>query len=291
MLSTEEMEKLVKRGNIVLTYRRPGNAEHHSTAFGMFITWTQFPFYEPEAATTTHASLVSGIEHQKNAPSGFIPIKIWQTFRGDIVHEAYVERDYAIDLYALDPHVHLSLSPDITGAMLSAKAHEIAATMKGIPYSNINLLNTFITRHSIDDVHYVEWLVDRFGIDFENKTIRFKPNEAIMCVELVILSYQIAWVLLEGPSSVGKHLPDPINVHCFCSPAEFKTFLDSRHEWKRLSPSQTHQLRYSGTRHEKDPEIDPPYVPNAHELRLSQSFCLPTLLNPATVQAIVRMKQ
>lgn len=246
--------ELLKSGDILSYYNHADNPYHHRTyLFGYFEVgklielgqWRYMYWADPKV---THVSLVKGHTDQV-AKSGQAPVDLVDILKGKRVGVRPLEHNYAYWVFRLKPdkHIHSEFSPQ----ELAEKSTEVAQQFEGREY-HYGHIGSVLMHEPTPDQNYLRSLVERFDINFETKTFRIKNNDKFICAELIVLSYQIAWLLLAGPEAVNQPLPSFLNIHYLCTPSRVTQFFADSEYFDEVPAGQIYQMRYSGTPDPRD---------------------------------------
>jgi hypothetical protein len=280
-------------GSIVLYFVRENNAPHHSTLTGRLIQVVQ-SFHKFPDPSCTHAGMISGFGTE-TPKDGNTQLHAWEILQGGTAGDRVVERHYAIEVYKLkDGHILKNMGPRITSEDLAKMASTVAKQFTGVPYDHSKLAKVALNmpRDITGKIEYVKGICKKFDIDLVNRTFTVDPKRhTLICPELVITSYQIAWILLLGPQAVHEPMPDFLNIHAHCTVAELTNFLRNNHFYEPVDPVATHQLMYSGTRHPNDPPDPEKYHGQdqvecvQHVVNFARSFYVPSTMTNTTPKA------
>jgi hypothetical protein len=254
---------LLKSGDILAYYNHEDNPYHHRTylfgylEIGKLIELGQWRYLYWADPKVTHVSLVKG-HSDEVAKSGQAPVDLIDILKGKRVEVRPLEHNYAYWVFRLkrEKNIHPNFSPED----LAEKSTEVAQQFEGREY-NYSHIGSVLMHEPIPDRYYLQSLVDRFNIDFEDKTFGLKNGDKLICAELIVLSYQIAWLLLAGPEAVNQPLPAFLNIHYLCTPSRVTQFFADSEYFDEVPAAHIHELRYSGTPDPRDSQM-PNYVNN-----------------------------
>jgi hypothetical protein len=273
MADHQHLLRHFKSGDILAYRNHPDNAPHHTTVFGKVIELVQSAFWWWSGNVDTHVTHFSLIEKfdRRRAQPGFTRLNIVDTLLDKKVEKRFLEHNYDFMVFRLrrDQFIH----QEFTVQELVDQAMMIARHLIGVPYNRWTALQVFTDWSNREgkklDEQYTAELIERFQIDLSNRTFSIdKDEERMICPEVVLGSYQIAWLLLAGESARNQPLPDWLNFHMHCSPAGLANFLTHNTHFQKIASEHIEALRYSGAPDPRD-EASPRYVQNM--MRLSQN--------------------
>jgi hypothetical protein len=169
--------------------------------------------------------------------------------KGSRVKTRDLEHNYAYWVFRLnrDKDIHSSF----TAEELAQKSIKVAQQFEEREY-NYSHIGSVLWHEPTPDRYYLQSLVDRFEINFNNKTFNIKNDDKLICAELIVLSYQIAWLLLAGKEAVDQPLPSFLNIHHLCVPSRITQFFADSEYFDEVSARQIFEMRYSGTPDPRD---------------------------------------
>ncbi len=256
-MQNQELTQHFKPGDIIAYYNHPDNAPHHRTFFGRVIETAQWVFWGGSKSVdtrVTHISMIDDFDSEDPEP-GYTWLKIYDILLNKEVARRTFEHNYAFKVFRL--RAEKQIHPNFTAEQLAKKAVEIVRQCLGVPYKRRTALEVFFDWHNregkLPDSDYPAWLVERFKANLEDQSVCLdKEQDGVICPELVLGSYQIAWLMLSGEEAVNYPLPEWLNFHAQCTPAGLSAFLEKNEYFEAVSPEYLEELRYSGRADPRD---------------------------------------
>jgi len=263
-MDNQHLSQHFKAGDIIAYYNDPDNAQHHATSFGKMIETAQRAFWwwsRRVDSRITHISMIDKFDSEVPAP-GYTWLKIYDILLNKEVARRTFEHNYAFKVFRL--RSNKKIHPNFTAQQLANKAIEIVRQCVGVPYRLRTAFEVFSDWYNREGnepgLEYTKWLVERFRINLHDQSIHLdKKQDGVICPELVLGSYQIAWLMLVGEEATNQPLPDWLNFHVHCTPAGLSNFLEKNEYFEAVSPEYLDELRYSGKADPRDLE-SPAYV-------------------------------
>ena len=254
-----DWKKAFRPGGVISYDMRPENGEHHVTTMGKAVFYNQ-SFHPFRLPSVTHVGVINCIGTEIPAP-GLTQLHAIEILQGGIAGDRVVERNYGLNADILKENLVLSENPRIMSDDFLKTALEVAKRFTGVSYDLNTALKTafFPQRNVKTDAAYTQALCKQYNIDPANGTFTIDTSKhKVICSELVVTSYQIAWLLMAGPDAANKPFPAFIDIHARCAAAGLIEFMRDHPEYYEcVSLETTHQLMYSGTPHPNDPPTDP----------------------------------
>jgi hypothetical protein len=249
-MKNEMLETHFQVGDIVVFHDDDvDNPPFHYSRPGRLVRYAQ-SFYAHGDPTVIHVGLIHRVNPEKPKP-GETDMLIIDALIGSGVDIRPLIRNYKISVFRLKPGI-----VGFDSAKIARTAHDVALKCKGMDYSKWNCWQVFQARLTREDSElneqYPQWLSSRLLFDPNRKTIYPDTiTDGMMCAELVITSYQMAWLLLADKEANTQIPPDWIHLHAHSRPANLFEFLKTSGFYDHIAPEPTRLLRYSGI---PDPE-------------------------------------
>ena len=240
-------------GGIISYVIRKNNAPHHSTLTGQLIRYNQ-SFRPSLNPNITHVGVINymGTETPEEGKTQLHAIEI---LKGGKAGDRIVERNYGIEGDMLKKNLVLNAHPRITSENFMKKALEVAKGFSGVSYDLSTLIEVAFSPKNVRvDANYTKEVCKKYNIDSVKGTFTVDTaKHTFICPELVVTSYQIAWLILAGPEAANKPFPDFINIHARCSADGLVSFMRTNDHYEHVRLEDAHALMYSGTPHPNDP--------------------------------------
>jgi hypothetical protein len=220
------------------------NPSYHYSRAGRLVRYAQ-SFYSNGDPTVIHVGLIHEVNRENPKP-GETDMLIIDALIGTGVDIRPLIRNYKISVFRLKEGI-----PGFDSAEIARTARDVALQCKGMDYSKWRCWEVFQARstreESILNEQYPQWLSNRLLFDPVRKTIYPDTiGDGMMCAELVITSYQMAWLKL-ADNHANTQIPPPwIRLHAHSRPANLFEFLSTSGFYERINPEAVRQLRYSG---------------------------------------------
>lgn len=261
--------KEFKPGDMLVARVNEDNADYLKTKFGPLIKSMQQRYFPNVDSDNTHlAMLTEFIPEGDTPPDGFTPAMVFDTIidapTGATIH--HLERNYEVLVARFKPGVELQAG--ISSDALAAKAVEVIQSFQGMRYYHstvayvmFDMFKRWATGYLMNDT-YVAELITRFGIDFDNNECRpDKAHDHMICIEIVIASYQIAWLLLAGKEAANQPLPNFLNIHHRSTPGQLVKHFEAYPDiFDIVDADKCIELIQTGSKHETEPPDNTPKI-------------------------------
>lgn len=256
----DDWQSHILPGDIVVFYDVDDNSPYQYSRPGRLVRKVQ-SLYRDGDPSVIHVALAVGPNPEQPKP-GSTSHLIIDALIYDKVDVRPLARDYKIKIFRLKEQTFTGKKKDgspytFTSKDIQETAYGIAMVMRYIKYGKwtcVDVVRHRATRENAElDFLYTHWLMTRFHFDTISKNISpNKDKESFMCAELVIVCYQLAWLMLADQSAQLEGPPAWMPLHAHSRPQKLVSHLEESPLFETLNDTIISKLRYSGTPHPKD---------------------------------------